>query len=915
MEQVKSALKTTKDLVTEGVNKLAIGKNEQAEETHGKDVKPSGTMPIKKSTAATSANSRQKGAKQISIRGLPMLENVEAVKKTFNRHLHFTVVKDRDVATERDYYSSLAYTVRDHLVGRWIRTHQHQYETDVKRVYYLSMEFFMGRTLSNCMINLGIENDIDEALYEMGLSIEELEELEMDAALGNGGLGRLAACFLDSMATLGLASYGYGLRYDYGIFTQKLKDGNQEEYPDDWLRYGNPWEISRPEFLVPVQFYGKVIEENGKKKWVETEIIQAMPFDTPIPGYNNNVVNTLRLWSAKAPGKFNFQLFNAGDYIRAVAEQSLTENITRVLYPNDNFDEGKILRLKQEYFLVSASLQDVIRRFKHSKIYSNSSKKVDFTRFPEKAALQLNDTHPALSVAELMRLLIDEENLDWNQAFDITKKTIAYTNHTLLPEALERWPIDMFAKLLPRHLELITEINSHHLDLVRQKWPEDEERLKRMSIVEDEHKVVNMGYLSIVGSHAVNGVAQLHTDLLKSTLFKDFYELNPEKFQNKTNGITPRRWILLCNHDLSDVIASKIGESWITNLSELSQLRNFVNDEQFIRDIQRVKLENKQRLIEMFKSDYGVTINPNSLFDVQIKRLHEYKRQLLNCLHVITLYNRIKDNPNIQTVPRTVIFGGKAAPGYLTAKLIIKLICNVARTVNNDPAVGDRLKVIFLENYRVSLAEKIIPAIDLSEQISLAGLEASGTGNMKMMLNGALTIGTLDGANVEMDEEVGRDNIFIFGMTVEDVDALRKKGYNSREFYEREPELKRALDQIRDGFYSPEDPNLFADIIKHLLDRNDHYMLLADYAEYVKAHERVEQLFKNPIEWTKKCILNIAASGKFSSDRTIAEYAKEIWGVTPTDKKLPGPEEGRPGMQHEGEKIEPGHVHIRRQDY
>jgi len=907
MEQVKSAIKT----VTEGISDLTMKKDG----TNGAPATSGQTTTSRKPGAVANPTAKQKGAKQISIRGIPLLENVQSVKKTFNRHLHFTIVKDRDVATERDYYSSLAYTVRDHLIGRWIRTHQHHFESDEKRVYYLSMEFYMGRTLSNTMINLAIENDVDEALYEMGLNIEELEELEMDAALGNGGLGRLAACFLDSMATLGLSSYGYGLRYDYGIFTQKIEDGFQKEYPDDWLRYGNPWEIARPEFLVPVQFYGKVIEENGKKRWVETEVIYAMPFDTPIPGYNNNVVNTLRLWSAKAPGKFNFQLFNAGDYIRAVAEQSLTENITRVLYPNDNFDEGKILRLKQEFFLVSASLQDIIRRYKHSKPYLESNKPVDFTKLPEKAAMQLNDTHPALSVAELMRLLIDEENLSWDQAFDITKKTVAYTNHTLLPEALERWPIQMFQKLLPRHLELITEINLHHLDLVRQKWPGDEERLKRMSVVEDEHKVVNMGYLSIVGSHAVNGVAQLHSDLLKSTLFKDFYELNPEKFQNKTNGITPRRWILLCNPDLSDVIASKIGESWITDLSQLSQLRNFVNDEQFIRDVQRVKLENKQRLVDMFKNDYGVTVNPASMFDVQIKRIHEYKRQLLNCLHVITLYNRIKDNPSAETVPRTVIFGGKAAPGYLTAKLIIKLICNVGRTINNDPAVGDRLKVIFLENYRVSLAEKIIPAIDLSEQISLAGLEASGTGNMKMMLNGALTIGTLDGANVEMDEEVGRDNIFIFGMKVEDVDALTKKGYNSREFYEREPELKRAIDQIRDGFFSPEDPNHFADIVKHLLDMNDRYMLLADYAEYIKAQERVDQLYKNPTEWAKKAILNIAASGKFSSDRTISQYATEIWGVKPTNKKLPGPEEGRPGTVNEGGKIEPTEPHVRRQDY
>ncbi|CAF2731003.1 unnamed protein product [Rotaria sp. Silwood2] len=914
MEQVTTAFNAVQQTITNGINGLTTNGNDH-EKPNERTKNSAGSTLSKKPSAVTAPTTKYKGIKQISICGIPLLENVQAVKKTFNRHLHFAVVKDRDIATDRDYYQSLAYTVRDHLVGRWIRTQQYHYETDAKRVYYLSLEFFMGRTLANTMINLGIENDVDEALYELGLNIEELEELETDAALGNGGLGRLAACFLDSMATLGISSYGYGLRYDYGIFTQKIEDGFQNEYPDDWLRYGNPWEISRPEFLVPVQFYGKVIEENGKTKWVDTEIIQAMPFDTPIPGYNNNVVNTLRLWSAKAPGKFNFQLFNSGDYIRAVAEQSLTENITRVLYPNDNFDEGKILRLKQEYFLVSASLQDIIRRFKFSKPYSKNGKNVDFTNFPEKAAIHLNDTHPALSVAELMRLLIDEENFDWDQAFDITKKTIAYTNHTLLPEALERWPITMFERLLPRHIQIIKQINAHHLDLVRQKWPGDDQCCKRMSLIEDEAQVVNMGYLSIVGSHAVNGVAQLHSDLLKTTLFKDFYELNPDKFQNKTNGITPRRWILLCNPNLSDVIASKIGEKWITDLNQLSQLRHFVNDEQFIRDVQRVKFENKQRLIPMFKSAYGVDVNPESMFDVQIKRIHEYKRQLLNCLHIITLYNRIKDNPNTDIVPRTVIFGGKAAPGYQQAKLIIKLIGNVGRKTNNDPDINGRLKVIFLENYRVSLAEKIIPAVDLSEQISLAGLEASGTGNMKMMLNGALTIGTLDGANVEMDEEVGRDNIFIFGMTVEDVDALTEKGYISREFYEREPELKRALDQIRDGYFSPEDPSLFADIIKSLLDSNDRYMLLADYAEYIKAHERVEQLFKNPMEWTKKSILNIAASGKFSSDRTIAQYAKEIWGVTTSDKKLPAPEEGRPGTKDEGEKLDSMKPQIRRQDY
>ncbi|CAF3685210.1 unnamed protein product [Rotaria sp. Silwood1] len=920
MEQVKSALKPVETIVTENTDDIIAGDLEDKSNKQNSSEATNGSISSENNASISSENnaSESKGTDpgQMRIRNIPMLENAEGIKQRFYHHLHFTVVKDRDIASNHDYYTSMAYTVRDHLVGHWIRTNQYHFKNDEKRVYYLSLEFHMGRALSNCMINLGIKNTVDEALYQMGLNAEELEELEADAALGNGGLGRLAACFLDSMATLGLSGYGYGLRYDYGIFQQKITNGYQDEYPDNWLRFSNPWEIARPEHLIPIRFYGKVInDENGKKKWIDADIVHATPYDTPIPGYNNNVVNTLRLWSAKALGAFNFQLFNSGDYVRAVAEESLAENITRVLYPNDNFDQGKILRLKQEYFLVSASLQDIIRRFKDSKSFSLSNQKVDFTYFHEKTAIQLNDTHPTLTIAELMRLLIDEENIEWNQAFEITKKTIAYTNHTLLSEALERWSIEVMKKLLPRHFEIITDINLHHLDLVRKKWPGDEERAKRMSIIGEEEQVVKMAYLSVVGSHAVNGVAQLHSSLLKSTLFKDFYELNPEKFQNKTNGVTPRRWLLLCNPDLSKLISSKIGDDWITDLSELAKLRAYINDEQFIRDVQHAKLENKKHLVKVLQHDFNIKVNPDTIFDVQVKRIHEYKRQLLNCLHVITLYNRIKDNPNIDIVSRTVIFGGKAAPGYLLAKLIIKLICNVARIVSNDSAVGDRLRVIFLENYRVSLAEKIIPAVDLSEQISLAGLEASGTGNMKMMLNGALTIGTYDGANVEIDEEVGRDNIFIFGMTVEEVDALREKGYKSKEYYEREPELKRALDQIRDGFFSPEDPNLFADIIKNLFESNDHYMLLADYAEYVKAQERVEQLYKNQIEWTKKCILNIAGSGKFSSDRTIREYAKDIWNVTPLKPKLPGPHYDPPGIKNKIEQVEMTQSSIRREDY
>lgn len=840
--------------------------------------------------------------KQISVRGIALVENVATVKKTFNRHLHFTLVKDRNVATPRDYYFALAYTVRDHLVSRWIRTQQYYYDKDPKRVYYLSLEYYMGRSLTNTMINLGIQSEVDEALYQLGLDLEDLEELEVDAGLGNGGLGRLAACFLDSMATLGLAAYGYGLRYDYGIFTQKIKDGWQCEEPDDWLRFGNPWEKARPEYMLPVYFYGRTVKENGVSKWVDNQVLYAMPYDSPIPGYANNTVNTMRLWSAKAPTSFNLRFFNDGDYIQAVCDRNNAENITRVLYPNDNVTEGKDLRLKQEYFLCAATLQDIIRRFKASKFGCREAIRHNLSSLPEKVAIQLNDTHPSLAIPELMRILIDQEGLTWEQAWEITVKTCAYTNHTLLPEALERWPVDRLGVMLPRHLEIIYEINFRHLKDVEAKFPGDYDRIRRMSLIEEDGvKRINMGYLCVVGAHAVNGVAQIHSDLLKLTLFKDFYELTPEKFQNKTNGITPRRWLLLCNPSLADAISDKIGTDWTTDLSKLHQLEKYANDESFLMLIKKVKEENKMKLSQYIEEHYGLKVNPGAMFDMQVKRIHEYKRQLLNVLHVITLYNRIRRNPNGKFVSRVVMIGGKAAPGYHMAKKIIKLINNVASVVNNDPVVRDRLKLLFLDNYRVSLAEKIIPAADLSEQISLAGTEASGTGNMKFMLNGALTIGTLDGANVEMAEEVGNDSIFIFGMTVDHVEELRRKGYNPREFYDKNPELKLALDQIQGGFYSPEDPNLFHDIVDVLLNKGDHYMLLADYEMYVRAQEKVDHLYNHPMEWAKKCLLNIAASGKFSSDRTIAQYAREIWGVEPSTEKMPCPFEGRPGTVNEGE--------------
>ncbi|XP_037025265.1 glycogen phosphorylase [Bradysia coprophila] len=827
--------------------------------------------------------------KQISVRGIAQVENVGEVKNSFNRHLHYTLVKDRNVSTPRDYYFAIAHTVRDHMVSRWIRTQQYYYEKDPKRVYYLSLEYYMGRSLQNTMINLGIQGACDEALYQLGLDIEELEDLEEDAGLGNGGLGRLAACFLDSMATLGLAAYGYGIRYEYGIFAQKITNGEQKEEPDDWLRYGNPWEKARPEFMLPVNFFGRVIDTDEGKKWVDTQVVFAMPYDNPIPGYGNNVVNTLRLWSAKSPIDFNLKFFNDGDYIQAVLDRNLAENISRVLYPNDNFFEGKELRLKQEYFMCAATLQDIIRRYKASKFGSREAVRTDFKHFPDKVAIQLNDTHPSLAIPELMRILIDVEKLSWDDAFDITTRACAYTNHTVLPEALERWPVSLLQSILPRHLEIIYHINFLFLEKVKAKYPGDMDRLRRMSCVEEEgDKRINMAHLSIIGSHAVNGVAALHSEILKKDLFKPFYEMNPEKFQNKTNGITPRRWLLLCNPGLSDVICEKIGDEWPVHLDQLLALKKWAKDANFQRLFGKVKQENKLRFAQLLEKDYGVKVNPSSLFDIHVKRIHEYKRQLLNCLHIITLYNRIKKDPTAKFTPRTIMIGGKAAPGYHTAKQIIKLVCAVANVVNNDPIVGDKLKVIFLENYRVTLAEKIMPAADLSEQISTAGTEASGTGNMKFMLNGALTIGTMDGANVEMAEEMGLDNIFIFGMTCEQVDELKKKGYNAYDYYNGNPDIKQCVDQIQGGFFSPSNPNEFKQIADILL-KYDGYYTLADYADYIKAQDRVSATYQNQSKWLEMAINNVASSGKFSSDRTIAEYAREIWGVEPSWEKLPNP--------------------------
>nr|XP_014354239.1 PREDICTED: glycogen phosphorylase, muscle form [Latimeria chalumnae] len=740
----------------------------------------------------------QEKRKQISVRGLAGVENVADLKKNFNRHLHFTLVKDRNVATPRDYYFALAHTVRDHLVGRWIRTQQYYYEKDPK----------VGADLSPSPF-------VEEA--------------------------------------------------------------------DDWLRYGNPWEKARPEYMLPVHFYGRVEHTPEGVKWLDTQVVLALPYDTPVPGYRNNTVNTMRLWSAKAPNEFNLKDFNVGGYIQAVLDRNLAENISRVLYPNDNVSYPSQAGKQTGSFPLMLS--------GCPKVVANPPPFFFFVCF--QVAIQLNDTHPSLAIPELMRVLVDIEKMDWDKAWEVTTKTCAYTNHTVLPEALERWPIHLFEKLLPRHLEIIYEINRRHLEKVSAMFPGDVDRLRRMSLVEEgDMKRVNMAHLCIVGSHAVNGVARIHSEIIKDTVFKDFYELEPHKFQNKTNGITPRRWLVLCNPGLAEVIAERIGEDYIKDLHLLKNLLKYVNDEGLIRDVAKVKQENKLKFSVYLEKEYKVKINPNSMFDIQVKRIHEYKRQLLNCLHIIAFYNRIKKDPNKQFVPRTIMIGGKAAPGYHMAKMIIKLITSIGDVVNNDPVVGDRLKVIFLENYRVSLAEKVVPAADLSEQISTAGTEASGTGNMKFMLNGSLTIGTMDGANVEMAEEAGEENLFIFGMRVPDVDELERKGYNAKEYYERIPELKQVIDQINSGFFSPQQPDLFKDVVNMLM-YHDRFKVFADYEAYIKAQDNVSSLYKNTKEWTKMVIRNIAGSGKFSSDRTIAQYAREIWGVEPSTHKIPPPNEPR----------------------
>lgn len=801
-----------------------------------------------------------------------------SLKDNFLEHLEYTLVKDKNTVTTEDTYMALAYAIRDKLVHKYLRTKNEYNKRDAKRVYYLSMEFLVGRLLGNTLMNLFEFIKSDETLKEIGYDLEKIRELEPDMGLGNGGLGRLAACFLDSMATLQIPGHGYTLRYEHGIFKQKIVNGEQHEVADQWLEKGNPWEIPRNELNFKIKFNGKLektTDANGKIKydWIDADIVDATAYDLLIPGYMNNTVNYLRMWKASSTKPFDFNFFNSGDYISAVLNENEAENITKVLYPNDNYTKGKILRLKQEYFLVSASLHDIIRQYK--------TNHEDMSKFHEKVAIQLNDTHPALAVPELMRILVDEEGIEWSKAWDITVKTCAYTNHTVLPEALECWPLDILNTLLPRHMKIIFDINQDFLTMVGSKYPA---MVPKVSIIEESgEKKVRMANLAIVGSHSTNGVAKLHSEIIKKDLFSDLYKLFPERFNNKTNGITPRRWLKEANYNLFRLIAGKLGYNFIRNLDEIKNIESFLEDKNFVKSWQQIKLANKVILKNYILKHNGIEVDENSMFDVQVKRIHEYKRQLLNALHVIAMYKKIKDNPDKEFVPRTVIFGGKAAPGYHLAKQIIKLITHIGFKVNNDPNINKYLKVVYLENYSVSLAEKIIAAADLSEQISTAGYEASGTGNMKFALNGALTIGTMDGANIEMSENIGEEHMFIFGLRDNQVKEIKAAGYNPQSYYNSNPELKAVLDMIIGGEFSPNNKEEFIGLYNLLMFYGDTYMLLADFEDYVNTQDRVSELFKDKEKWTKETIINSARMGFFSSDRTIMEYAKEIWKVSPVE--------------------------------
>ena len=793
----------------------------------------------------------------------------------YRRYFTYSLGQNKYCHSVNYFYKALALTVRDRLMDRWKKTRYSHIESQCKRGYYLSLEFLMGRTLGNAMLNLGITDTASQAMHQLGIKLEDLSEAEIDAGLGNGGLGRLAACFLDSCATLQLPVMGYGIRYEYGMFRQQIVDGHQIEEPDHWLRDGNPWEQERPEFTQPIRFGGRSEHyrtETGEQRvrWVDSHDVLAVPYDIPIPGYRNGTVNTLRLWKAAATDAFDLGEFNAGGYAESVATKNEAENITMVLYPNDASENGKVLRLRQQYFLASASLQDVVDRWM-------MVRKGDFSEFAANNCFQLNDTHPSCAVPELMRILMDDQGMGWDQAWGITRQTMAYTNHTLLPEALEKWPLPLFGQLLPRILEIILEINARFMAEVSIRWPGDNGRMRRMSIIEEGAvPQVRMAYLAIVGSFSVNGVAALHSQLLIQGLFRDFYELWPDKFNNKTNGVTPRRWIAHCNPGLSQLVSEKIGDSWVSDLQQIHRIAKNAGDPEFRERWHEVKQSNKKRLSALVQAKCNVTFNPEGIFDVQVKRIHEYKRQLLNILHVIHLYDRIKRGDTAGWTNRCVLIGGKAAPGYAMAKLIIKLVNNVASVVNADPAVGDMLKVAFLPNYSVTAMEVICPGTDLSEQLSTAGKEASGTGNMKFMMNGAITIGTLDGANIEIREEVGEDNFFMFGLTSEEVDELRWR-YDPHGTINHDDDLQRVMNLLRCGHFNLFEAGLFAPIINAICSPYDPWMVAADFRSFVDAQQRVATAYQDRELWTRMSIMNTACSGKFSTDRTISDYNEEIW--------------------------------------
>jgi starch phosphorylase len=805
---------------------------------------------------------------------------VAAFRRALADNLYYTRGQATYGATPNDMYMILAYTIRDHLMRRWRKTVNAYYKSNPKFVHYLSAEYLLGRQLPQNMLYSDTEELARQTLAEFNLNLDDFIDLDLEPGLGNGGLGRLAACFLDSMATLNIPSIGYGIRYEFGIFQQSFKDGWQVESPDNWLHLGNPWEFSHPDDMVEVKFGGYTegyADENGhyRVRWIPDTTVMGEPYHTMVPGYNSGAVNMLRLWRARASKEFDFQLFDVGDYAKAVEQKVHSESISKVLYPNDSTPQGKELRLRQQYFFVACSIQDIIRLYRHNN--------QGWEAFPDKVVIQLNDTHPVIAIPELMRVLLDENGLGWDLAWDITRRTFASTQHTLLPEALEKWPVDLFNRLLPRHLEIVYEINHRLLNEVEKRFPNDPDRLARMSIIEESpEKSIRMAFLACTGSFSVNGVAELQSRLLKERVFRDFYEMWPAKFNNKTNGVTPRRFMRLANPALSELISSKIGQEWLTDLDQLERLEAFVDDPEFGRTWRQVKQENKKALTEIVRQKTGIELDPNSIFDIMAKRLHEYKRQLLKALHIVTLYNRLKANPELEMAPRTFIFGAKAAPGYHMAKLIIKLINSIAEVVNNDADVRGRLKVVFLPNFNVSLAEKIYPAADVSEQISLAGKEASGTGNMKFALNGAVTVGTLDGANIEIRERVGEENFFLFGLTTEEVFALKESNYDPMAYYNNNAELKAAVDSIAAGDFTNGDMALVRPIVDSLL-YHDEYLLLIDYESYVKSQDALAEAYQDKDRWTRMSILNVARCGFFSSDRTIRQYAEEIWNVKPVE--------------------------------